>query len=147
MARQMAATMLGKTAKAKGIRRSHPVSGRRYFDDSGLMSRYLVSLVQQGDGEVSMLLACSAYIIASLVLSNPGIHTERVFGPEIPGKYKHPASITELDNGDLYLVYYGGSGEYAGDSAVFGARLPKGESKWSRPDRITPKPHSPEGNA
>ncbi len=48
--------------------------------------------------------------------------TERVFGPEIPtGPYKHPACLTELDNGDLYLVYYGGEGEYATDTAVFGA--------------------------
>jgi predicted neuraminidase len=94
-----------------------------------------------------MLSVCLAYIIVSLVWSNPAIHTERVFGPEIPGRYKHPASITELDNGDLYLVYYGGSGEYAADSAVFSARLPKGESSWSKPARITPKPDFPEGNA
>ena len=34
--------------------------------------------------------------------------TERIFGPEIPtGPYKHPACLTELSNGDLYLVYYG----------------------------------------
>ena len=37
---------------------------------------------------------------------------ERVFGPELPDPYKHPACFTELANGDLYLVYYGGSGEY-----------------------------------
>ena len=29
------------------------------------------------------------------------VETHRVFGPEHPGIYKHPASITELDNGDL----------------------------------------------
>ena len=35
----------------------------------------------------------------------------RVFGPEVPtGPYKHPACMTELKNGDLYLVYYGGCG-------------------------------------
>src|SRR5262245_39365668 len=29
---------------------------------------------------------------------------ERVFGPEVPtGPYKHPACMTELKNGDLYL--------------------------------------------
>src|SRR5438874_2843741 len=80
-------------------------------------------------------------------LADPGIVIEQIFGPEIPGRYKHPASITELDNGDLYLVYYGGSGEYADDSGVYGARLPKGESRWSKPERITPKPKFPEGNA
>jgi predicted neuraminidase len=95
-----------------------------------------------------MLTAFSVYVFAgAALLADPGIQTERVFGPEIPGRYKHPASITELDNGDLYLVYYGGSGEYAEDSGVFGARLRKGESRWSRPERITPKPRFPEGNA
>src|SRR6266446_913766 len=66
---------------------------------------------------------------------------------ELPGKYKHPASITELHNGDLYLAYYGGSGEYGADSGVYGARLRKGETKWSRPERIAPPPKWPEGNA
>jgi predicted neuraminidase len=78
---------------------------------------------------------------------NSAIVTQRVFGPEIPGKYKHPASITELENGDLYLVYYGGAGEYSDDSTVFGARLPKGGSAWSKPEPIRPRPKWPEGNA
>ena len=56
-----------------------------------------------------------------------GLSIERVFGPEVPtGPYKHPACLTELANGDLYLVYYGGQGEYARDTAVFGSRLAKG---------------------
>jgi predicted neuraminidase len=79
--------------------------------------------------------------------AGPDIVTERVFGPEIPGPYKHPASLTELHNGDLYLVYYGGSGEYADGSTVYGARRRKGEAKWSAPQRITPRPKWPEGNA
>ena len=55
------------------------------------------------------------------------LRIERVFGPEVPtGPYKHPACMTELSNGDLYLVYYGGKGEYAVDTAVFGSRLKKG---------------------
>src|SRR5947208_9851703 len=88
-----------------------------------------------------------ALVAGAGLLADPAIFTERVFGQEIPGKYKHPASITELHNGDLYLVYYGGSGEYSADSTVFGARLRKGESKWSRPKPITPRPRWPEGNA
>lgn len=74
------------------------------------------------------------------------ITTERVFGPELPGKYKHPASLTELANGDLYLTYYGGSGEYEADSQVFGSRLPKGSTKWTTPIAIRPRPKEPEGN-
>ncbi len=37
------------------------------------------------------------------------VPVERVFGPEHPGgHYKHPASITQLANGDLYLACYTG---------------------------------------
>jgi predicted neuraminidase len=94
------------------------------------------------------LLATFAAFVYAGMLAVSDVVTERVFGPEIPtGKYKHPASITELQNGDLYLVYYGGPGEYSDDSAVYGARLRKGESKWSRPELITPRPKFPEGNA
>ena len=75
------------------------------------------------------------------------IRTERVFGPETPtGRYKHPASITELDNGDLYLVYYGGDGEYAVDTAVYGSRLRKGETRWSEPKAIARNPFWSVGN-
>lgn len=72
---------------------------------------------------------------------------ERVFGPEVPtGPYKHPASIAELANGDLYLVYYGGQGEYAVDTGVFGARLRRGSRTWSRPQRIAHDPFRSLGN-
>jgi predicted neuraminidase len=72
---------------------------------------------------------------------------ERVFGPEIPtGRYKHPACITAFSNGDLYLVYYGGAGEYAVDTGVFGARLKKGETKWSQPKLLASDPFRSVGN-
>ena len=72
---------------------------------------------------------------------------ERVFGPEIAtGPYKHPACLTELDNGDLYLVYYGGEGEYATETAVFGSRKKKGEAQWSPPKPIARDPFRSVGN-
>jgi predicted neuraminidase len=72
---------------------------------------------------------------------------ERVFGPEVPtGPYKHPACMTELDNGDLYLVYYGGGGEYAVDTSVFGSRLKKGETRWTEPQPIAHDPFRSAGN-
>jgi predicted neuraminidase len=75
------------------------------------------------------------------------IHTEKIFGPEVAtGPYKHPACITELDNGDLYLVYYGGGGEYADATAVFGSRLKRGESKWAPPVKIASDPFRSLGN-
>jgi len=78
--------------------------------------------------------------------ADPVVH-ERVIGTEFPGKYKHPASIEELDNGDLYIAYYGGDGEYAEVTAVYGMRKAKGESTWSQPKIIADTPFYSDGNA
>src|SRR6266513_439985 len=93
-------------------------------------------------------------LLAALLLALPAglatgvFRTERVFGPEVPtGPYKHPASITELANGDLYLVYYGGKGEYATDTGVFGARLKQGSRRWTQPRAIARDPFRSLGNA
>ena len=86
-------------------------------------------------------------LLAVAALSAGEFRTERVFGPEIPtGPYKHPAAITAFDNGDLYLVYYGGAGEYATDTSVYGSRLRKGETKWSSPVVIAHDPLRSTGN-
>ena len=83
-----------------------------------------------------VLLLCGADAVGAA----PGIDIEKVFGPETrtdpPSEYKHPATITELSNGDLYLAYYGGAGEYAIDTAVFGARLKPGAAQWTHPEPI-----------
>lgn len=71
----------------------------------------------------------------------------RAFGPEIKtGPYKHPARMEELANGDLYLVYYGGEGEYASSTAVFGSRLKKGSRRWTKPVVIAQDPFRSLGN-
>jgi predicted neuraminidase len=62
------------------------------------------------------------------------------------GPYKHPARLTQFQNGDFYLVYYGGEGEYANDTAVFGSRLKKGENRWSPPRVIASDPFRSLGN-
>ena len=74
------------------------------------------------------------------------IDTYRVFGSEHPGIYKHPASITELDNGDLYIAYYGGAGEYDSETAVYGSRQKKGQLSWSPPEVIADTPFRGDGN-
>jgi predicted neuraminidase len=72
---------------------------------------------------------------------------EPVFGPADPGgRYKHPAAIEELANGDLYIVFYGGQGEYEGDTAVYGSRLAKGATKWTPPQPIADTPGRSDGN-
>ncbi len=94
------------------------------------------------------LLLLAATLSAATTMAAGDLTITRVFGPEVPtGPYKHPASITELDNGDLYLVYYGGEGEYARDTAVFGARRAAGQSSWSAPTAIARDPFRSVGNA
>ncbi|HPO16950.1 MAG TPA: exo-alpha-sialidase [Candidatus Hydrogenedentes bacterium] len=88
---------------------------------------------------MAIVMAASAAMAEEIAIS-------KVFGTELPGQYKHPAAITELDNGDLYLAYYGGSGEYAPDTAVYGARLKKGGKKWSKPVPIADTPFHSDGN-
>ncbi|MCS7025077.1 MAG: exo-alpha-sialidase [Bryobacteraceae bacterium] len=81
-------------------------------------------------------------------LAQGEIQTERVFGPETPtGPYKHPASITELHNGDLFLVFYGGKGEYANDTSVYGALKKKGAKTWSEPKVLAHDPFRSVGNS
>ena len=77
----------------------------------------------------------------------PGqLTVEKVIGKEFPGDYKHPASFDVLDNGDLYLAYYGGGGEYVGDSCVWGMRKAAGSSEWTKPAVIADTPFHTEGN-
>jgi predicted neuraminidase len=76
-----------------------------------------------------------------------GMVYERVIGPEFPGKYKHPASIEHFSNGDLYIAYYGGDGEYAEQTAVYGMRKVAGKSEWSQPHVIAETPFYSDGNA
>lgn len=74
------------------------------------------------------------------------VETYRLFGQEHPGPYKHPASITQLENGDLYVAYYGGENEYSADTAVYGSRYLKEEWRWSLPEVIAAIPFHGVGN-
>ena len=93
-----------------------------------------------------------SWVLVTLICFGPtavaadDVTIHRVIGEEFPGRYKHPATVAELDNGDLYITYYGGLGEYEGDTAVYGMRLVKGSSQWSRPEVIADTPDRSEGN-
>ncbi len=76
----------------------------------------------------------------------PAIATEKVLGPEVPGKYKHPAAVAELENGDLFVVYHGGSGEYEDDTAVLATRRRAGQAVWERPFAVADTPFHGDGN-
>ena len=76
-----------------------------------------------------------------------GIKVEKIFGPETKtGDYKHPSCITELANGDLYLAYYGGAGEYAASTVVYGSRKTLGGNAWTEPAVIASNPFRSLGN-
>jgi predicted neuraminidase len=85
-------------------------------------------------------------IVVPTYAGSYNIQTHRVFGPEHPGRYKHPAAITQLANGDLCIAYYGGSGEYGDDTAVYGSRLKVGQTQWTMPTIIANTPNRGEGN-
>jgi predicted neuraminidase len=98
----------------------------------------------------------SLFALAMALLATPvagGSSTDelavrRVFDETVQtGQYKHAASLTELSNGDLYLVYYSGDAEYADRTAVFGSRLKKGTTAWTPPVAIARDPGRPLGNA
>ena len=77
----------------------------------------------------------------------PGVSVTPVFGPETPtGRYKHPASIAELENGDLFLAWYGGDGEYEPGTAVYGSRCGRPDSKWTAPAVLARDPFYSVGN-
>lgn len=91
--------------------------------------------------------ALSVVLAPEINAADDDIHIERVFGLERPDAYKHPASITELANGDLYLVYYGGSGEYGDDTGIRASRCEKNTATWSPPTVIADTPFRGDGNA
>ena len=94
-------------------------------------------------------LVLAASVAAASACLAGEIRFERIFGPEVPtGPYKHPACFDELANGDLYLVFFSGKGEY-GDAhaSVWGSRLKKGAKKWSKPAVIASNPLYSLGNA
>lgn len=86
-------------------------------------------------------------LLPSIGAAGDDIYIERVFGPELPDAYKHPVCFTELANGDLYLVYYGGSGEYGSDTWVRGSRFIKRCGYWTMPQVIADTPFRSDGNA
>ncbi len=94
-----------------------------------------------------LILLAAIVATAGTVIADEGIKVRQILGPKDPGgKYKHPASITQLRNGDLYVAFYGGAGEYEGDTAVWGSRLAVGKKKWTPPVIIADTPYRSEGN-
>lgn len=62
-------------------------------------------------------------------------------------QHVHSSSVVELPNGDLLTCWFQGSGERtANDVVINGARLKKGEIKWSDPFLMADSPGHPDCN-
>ncbi len=62
-------------------------------------------------------------------------------------KHVHGSSIVALPDGDLLTAWFEGSGERtASDVRIMGARLKKGEQKWSAPFLMADTPNLPDCN-
>ena len=86
-------------------------------------------------------------IVAATVAAaaQPHFSAELVF-PLHP-QHNHAPAIVECPNGELLVSWYRGSGERkADDVAVYGARLRRGQKKWSEPFVMADTPGFPDGN-
>lgn len=91
------------------------------------------------------------WLLSAVLLGFPAARADlvitKIFGPETPtGRYKHPTTLTELDNGDLLIAYYGGGGEYEKQTAVYGSRLARGQQEWTPPTILASNPMYSMGN-
>ena len=87
-----------------------------------------------------------AVTIASAILTGaPRFEARFVLPPQ--DQHVHSSSIVELPNGDLFAVYYRGSGERrADDVRLEGARLARGAGAWSAPFPVADSPGFPDCN-
>ena len=85
-------------------------------------------------------------LLFSLTLNGqPKIDSTLIF--PVQEKHVHSSSIVELSNGDLLVCWFKGSGErWANDVVIQGARLKKGEVKWSEPFLMADSPGEPDCN-
>ncbi len=79
------------------------------------------------------------------IFGQNGFEEELIF--PIQTQHVHSSSIVELPNGDLLSCWFQGSGERkANDVVVNGARLRKGQKKWSKPFLMADTPGQPDCN-
>jgi predicted neuraminidase len=86
----------------------------------------------------------TAVFVASL-LTAPRFEARFVLPPQ--DEHVHSSSIVELPSGDLFAVWYRGSGERrADDVRLEGARLARGGIEWSAPFPVADSPGFPDCN-
>jgi predicted neuraminidase len=86
-------------------------------------------------------------VLAVQLTASAQFQVETVYTPADPGgDYKHPATITELHNGDLLIGFYGGAGEYEEDSKCWVGRKQAGNDTWDDPVVVADTPLRSDGN-
>ena len=81
----------------------------------------------------------------SLVAAAPGLDARFVLAPQ--ADHVHSSSIVELPGGDLFTVWYRGSGERrADDVRLEGARLRRGAGAWGEAFPVADTPGFPDCN-
>ena len=93
------------------------------------------------------LVLISFTAIAQKVVSKEDalVQSSLIFTPQ--AKHVHGSSIVNLPNGDFLAVWFYGSGERTADDVqIMGARLKKGETKWSEPFQMADTPNIPDCN-
>lgn len=91
------------------------------------------------------------FITVIIILAVTDLFAQRNFTSELifplQGQHVHGSSIVELPNGDLLSCWFQGSGERnANDVAIKGARLKKGDDKWSDVFIMADTPGQPDCN-
>ena len=84
-------------------------------------------------------------LFSTISYSQKSFDNELIF--PLQEQHVHSSSIVELPNGDLLVCWFQGSGERkANDVVVNGARLKKGDTKWSKPFLMADTPGQPDCN-
>lgn len=91
------------------------------------------------------LIAVLLWLACVLRAAEPLLEKSDLFPPE--HWHNHSSSVVELPNGDLFAVWYNGSGERTADDVkVEGARLRKGKKQWDARFTVADTPGFPDCN-
>jgi len=92
-----------------------------------------------------LALACTLALAAPPPAAATRFEGRFVLPPQ--DQHVHSSSIVELPGGDLFAVWYHGSGERRADDVLLeGARLARGASSWSAPFPVADTPGFPDCN-
>ncbi len=91
------------------------------------------------------LLLCLSVTVSAATAQEPFHSAELIFPLE--AWHNHGSSLVELPNGDIFAVWYHGSGERRSDDVLIeAARLPQGSSSWTPRYTLADVPDFPDCN-